>query len=316
MSLLAIDIGGSGSRIRLVGARHADATGPALAVHAGRPDYGSVLESLAAEVPDRQVIEVVAIGAAALLSLGDPAELAQLAGRHWPGARIVVAPDVVAGLIGAWGLEGGAIVAAGTGSIGLATDFDEIWLRSDGWGHLLGDAGSGAWIGARGLEAALRRHDRRAGGSEPLLVAARELLGEPERLPRLARSAPNEATFLASFAPSVVAAAESGDDIATRILHEAGWLLAETATSLLVEGVPHRVALVGGVAAIGDLVTSSFERRVAAARPDAEVVIGNGEVLDGVEALAGHVHAGTITRSRPRYLNLFPAQHANDKEQQ
>lgn len=316
MSLLAIDIGGSGSRIRLTGTETASATGPALAVESGRPDYGGVLDALAGSLPVDQTPGVVAIGAAGLLSLGDPSDVARLAGRHWPEARIVVVPDVVAGLVGAWGLEGGAIVAAGTGTIGLATDFDGLWLRSDGWGHLLGDSGSGAWIGARGLEAALRRRDRRAGGSELLLASAREMHGDPERLPSLVRSAPNEATFLASFAPSVVAAASAGDDVAIRILDAAGWRLAETATSLLVSGIPHRVALVGGIAAIGDPVASSFRRGVTASHPDAEIVVGGGEILDGAEALAGHVVAGRITHSLPQYLTLYPAQHAIEKEQQ
>ena len=316
MSLLAIDIGGSGSRIRLTGAAPASASGPALAVESGRPDYRSVLDALAGSLPGDQTPGVVAIGAAGLLSLGDPAEVAGWAGRLWPAARIVVVPDVVAGLLGAWGLEGGAIVAAGTGAIGLATEFDSLWLRSDGWGHLLGDAGSGAWIGARGFEAALRRRDRRAGGSDLLLASARELHGDPERLPSLVRSAPNEATFLASFAPAVVAAAKAGDEAAIRILDAAGWRLAETATSLLVEGIPHRVALVGGIATIGDPLASSFRRGVAASHPDAEVVVGGGEVIDGVEILAGHILAGRITQARPKYLNLFPAQHAIEKEQQ
>lgn len=31
--------------------------------------------------------------------------------------------------------------------------------RADGWGHLLGDCGSGAWIGRAGLEAAPRAYD-------------------------------------------------------------------------------------------------------------------------------------------------------------
>jgi N-acetylglucosamine kinase-like BadF-type ATPase len=315
MSLVAIDIGGSGSRIRVGGPEPVEATGPALAVRSGRPDYGHVLESLAASIPAGRATEVVAIGATGLLSLADPQEVARAAGALWPTARIVVVPDVVAGLVGAWGLEGGAIVAAGTGAIGLATDARETWLRSDGWGHLLGDAGSGAWIGARGLEAALRRRDRRAGGSEALLTAARDLLGDPEGLPALVRSAPNEATFLASFVPPVVAAATAGDDVAVRILDEAGWRLAETATSLLVDGIPARVALVGGITAIGDPVTSSFRRGVETASPGAEIVIG-GEILDGVEAIAGQVRDGGIPQSRPPYITLFPAQHAIDKEQQ
>ena len=55
-------------------------------------------------------------------------------------------------------------VAAGTGLIAIGTDLTR-WRRADGWGHLLGDCGSGAWIGRAGLEAALRAYDGRPGGS-------------------------------------------------------------------------------------------------------------------------------------------------------
>jgi N-acetylglucosamine kinase-like BadF-type ATPase len=69
---------------------------------------------------------------------------------------------------GALGQSPGGVVAAGTGLIALGTDLDTR-RRADGWGHLLGDCGGGAWIGRAGLEAALRAHDGRAGGSRPLL---------------------------------------------------------------------------------------------------------------------------------------------------
>lgn len=314
MSLLAVDIGGSGSRIRVTGVTPVEVKGPALAVRSGRPDYASVLETLAGSIPADQAPDIVAVGAAGVLSLGDPEEIARLAGRLWRTARIVVVPDVLAGLVGAWGLEGGAIVAAGTGAIGMSTDFRNVWRRSDGWGHLLGDAGSGAWIGARGLDASLRRLDRRAGGSELLLTAARDLLGDPEGLPAMVRSAANEASVLASFAPSVISAAEAGDDIAIQILDQAGWRLAETATSLLADGVPQRVALVGGIAAAGDLVTASFRRGVEAAVPNVELVIGGGEILDGVEAVARHVLSGELAESRPRYVSIYPSAQAIDPQ--
>ncbi|KOG91913.1 ATPase, partial [Streptomyces varsoviensis] len=66
---------------------------------------------------------------------------------------------------GALGQRPGAVVAGGTGMIAIGSDLSREggWRRADGWGHLLGDLGGGAWIGQAGLTAALRAHDGRTG---------------------------------------------------------------------------------------------------------------------------------------------------------
>lgn len=66
--------------------------------------------------------------------------------------------------------------------IALGTDLTS-WRRADGWGHLLGDCGSGAWIGRAGLEAAMRAYDGRSGGSAALLARAEKLFGPAAGLP-------------------------------------------------------------------------------------------------------------------------------------
>lgn len=57
----------------------------------------------------------------------------------------------------------GIIVIAGTGSIAFGLTEDRRRFRAGGWGHLLGDEGSGYDIGIRTLRAAMRSHD----GSAP-----------------------------------------------------------------------------------------------------------------------------------------------------
>ena len=61
-------------------------------------------------------------------------------------------------------------MAAGTGTVCVARR-GERCAKVDGWGALLGDAGSGFAIGRAGLDPALRHADGR-GGSEALLGAA------------------------------------------------------------------------------------------------------------------------------------------------
>lgn len=308
MTLVAIDIGGSGSRALMSEGRDGSARGPALSVSAGQLELGAVIDALADGLPEApEGIAAVAIGTAGLLGLGDPAEIAARVRARWRADRIVVASDAVTGLLGAWGEQGGAIVAAGTGVVGLGTDLRGIWVRSDGWGHLLGDLGGGAWIGARGLDAALRRVDGRRGGSEPLLSAVRERHPDPAELPSAVRAAENEATFLASFAPAVVAAASAGDEVAIGILVAAAGHLAETAVSVLAPGVPERLALIGGLVAIGEPLTAPFVVAVSARRPDLELVVGSGSALEGARQLARQAADGRAV-SHPPFVSVYDAE--------
>lgn len=73
--------------------------------------------------------------------------------------HVVVVPDSVACWQGATGGEPGVIVISGTGSVayGRNQEGNERW--AGGWGYLMGDEGSGYWIGIRALSAATRSHD-------------------------------------------------------------------------------------------------------------------------------------------------------------
>ncbi|WP_443056376.1 BadF/BadG/BcrA/BcrD ATPase family protein [Streptomyces sp. MUM 178J] len=172
------------------------------------------------------------IGAAGTASLGGPLR-ARLPGalRADLGVRsTALAADGVTAYAGALGQRPGAVVAAGTGVIALGTDLSG-WRRADGWGHLLGDAGGGAWIGRAGLEAALRAHDGRRGGSAALLSHAEAAFGPAEELPERLYPRPDRPAVLASFAPRVAACAED-DPVAAGILAEAARHIADTAAAV------------------------------------------------------------------------------------
>ncbi|WP_258036902.1 N-acetylglucosamine kinase, partial [Streptomyces sp. SM14] len=189
-------------------------------------------ESAGGQQPGTARVTAVCVGAAGMATLGSGLRSrlpAALAGRFGP-LRLALAADAVTGYAGALGETPGAVVAAGTGMIALGTDL-ESWRRVDGWGHLLGDCGSGAWIGRAGLEAAMRAHDGRAGGSPSLLAAATELFGPAGELPGTLYPRTDRPAVLASFAPSVAGCAEDGDAVAAAILAEAGRHIAETAAA-------------------------------------------------------------------------------------
>ncbi len=77
-------------------------------------------------------------------------------------AALAIDTDAFATLLGAHDGKPGAIVSAGTGSIGEALLPDGTRRRVGGWGFPWGDEGSGAWLGLRAVRIAHRAFDGRA----------------------------------------------------------------------------------------------------------------------------------------------------------
>ncbi|WP_255947708.1 N-acetylglucosamine kinase [Streptomyces odontomachi] len=216
--VLGVDSGGSGLRVQLAspgGATTAPvAAGTPVRTGPGGIDPAHLMELLVPMAEQllaqagADALRAVAIGAAGMATLGDAlrAELPAMIEKHLGVRRLALAADAVTAYVGALGQRPGAVVAAGTGLIALGTDLG-AWRRADGWGHLLGDCGSGAWIGRAGLEAALRAHDGRPGGSAALLARAEAVFGPAPGLPGALYPRTDRAGVLASFAPEVAAAA-------------------------------------------------------------------------------------------------------------
>jgi len=74
----------------------------------------------------------------------------------------VLETDVVAAHAGAFAGNPGIVVSAGTGSIVFGADEYGEKYYADGWGPILGDEGSGYWIGVETLRAVCRSLDGRA----------------------------------------------------------------------------------------------------------------------------------------------------------
>ena len=110
-----------------------------------------------------------AIGLAGLGRRGAEAALNEIA--H-PFASVVFISDGMAACLGAHGGADGAIVVAGTGSIGVGL-IGGREIRLGGYGFPISDEGSGADIGLQVIRLALRAADQR-GELPPLLE---EVLG-------------------------------------------------------------------------------------------------------------------------------------------
>lgn len=315
--VVGVDSGGSGLRIAL-----------------GRPADGIAVETVTSREPVRtgpggieadhllaQVLPAVeamrgrsgagpvvalAVGAAGMATLGDelravlPGALDQALGVR----RLALAADAVTAYAGALGQRPGAVVAGGTGLIALGTDLT-TWRRADGWGHLLGDCGSGAWIGRAGLEAAMRAFDGRRGGSPALLARAEERFGPAAGLPGALYPRPDRPAVLASFAPDVADCATAGDPVSTGILRQAAVHVAEAAAAVCPAGEASEVALTGGLFKMGDPLLVPLRAELAEQLPHARRTPAAGDPLAGSLALAGWLAMDTLRLpTEPQLLQL------------
>ena len=144
-------------------------------------------------------------------------------------ARLTLASDGYTLLLGAHAGAPGAVVAAGTGSIGEALRSDGAHVVIGGWGYPVGDEGSGAWLGMKAMREAQRALDGRAAVG-PLVRAVLAAAGsDRDALLGWCETAGQYA--YASLAPHVFAAADT-DQAAARLLEEAAHALDAIALAL------------------------------------------------------------------------------------
>ncbi len=133
---------------------------------------------------------------------------------------------VVGDVVGAWatatGARPGVGAIAGTGSNVFGVGADGRAWRAGGWGHQLGDEGSGYWLGLQSIKAALRDRER-SGPETALSDAAVEFFGAAsvEALAAMVYSKPLTKGEIAAFAIETARLAEQGDAVA-RELYERG----------------------------------------------------------------------------------------------
>jgi len=102
--------------------------------------------------------DVVVAGAGGVDTPADAEALRTLIAPHTGAARIVVVHDTRL-VLAAGGCSTGIAVIAGTGSAAWGAAADGREARAGGWGHLLGDEGSGYWLGRELVRRALARLD-------------------------------------------------------------------------------------------------------------------------------------------------------------
>ncbi|GAB2752250.1 BadF/BadG/BcrA/BcrD ATPase family protein [Terrabacter koreensis] len=308
-TVVAVDVGGSGLRLTTYAAERGPVrTAAGARVGAGGIDLPSLVadaralleaEGKATGARQPETPEVVVWSMRGLLFLADRVEVLRTVAAGLGARRTVVVSDAVANLVGATGRIGpGAVVAAGTGAVAFGTDFTGQWRRVDGWGHVLGDAGSAAVLGMEGLRAALRAHDGLPDGSTALLDAATALLGQPETWPRQVMTTPDAPERLAAVAPIVTAAAVD-DPVARDLCARTGSALAQ-ALLRAAEGLAQPVLTATGGLLSATSVASALDEALTRAGATRSPALGG--ALDGALLLARHLLETGSVPEHPAYL--------------
>ncbi|GAA1179482.1 N-acetylglucosamine kinase [Nesterenkonia xinjiangensis] len=301
-SSLALDVGQTTTKARLLHAGHPPERFELPGVQTHRPLLPQLRDIIRAAADSAGLAEAVAgpSRGAATVALGvsgltaadaDAARLLELldgsASTDECIGTLRLAHDSVTGYLGALGAVRGVVVAAGTGVVTLGVGAEEV-ARVDGWGHLMGDAGSACWMGRAALQAVMRAYDGR-GPATALTEVVRSRWPDLEGAYIQLQNDPAAVSVMASFAPAVAEFSEN-DQVARRISAEAAGELAHSALTALRRvgedgaGAAPQVAAIGGVLR-SSVVREEFRRLVRKAVPEAGFPAEAGEGVDGAVTL-------------------------------
>ncbi len=219
----------------------------------------SAAAGIAAAVPT-----AVCLGLAGVDRAEDRELFESWAAVRFGGAPVVIANDaelvLAAGTPDGWGIA----LISGTGSIVFGRNRSGQLARAGGWGHIMGDEGSGYAIGAAALRAILWAFDGR--GPETALAAsvlAHWSLASPTDLVGQVYREHSSTAEIAGLAALVDQAASDGDEVARTILARAGRELAVTVEAVarrldMATGAPLPCALAGGAIVRGRSLRAAF----------------------------------------------------------
>jgi N-acetylglucosamine kinase-like BadF-type ATPase len=228
---------------------------------------GAIISALGTTPPERVAYAVV--GMAGVNDASEAAAHAALE-RVWKqvglDCPVRIVADPVAAFAAGTHLPAGAVLYAGTGSIAAWVEGETVVHRVAGHGWLVGDDGSGFWLGRQAVRAVLAELD---GRGEPTLLRmavlgtladSDDLPSEPHEQMTVLRGAVYEQPpiALSRLAPLVPAAAEAGDRVAQRIVDRAVTLLVDTIDALYVDLKGHVQRDVSGAPVVlaGDLLAT------------------------------------------------------------
>jgi len=296
-SVLGIDAGGTKTVCLLAddhGSVIAEARGVGANLQAaGELQVEKVLHQVMEEaIGDRLIVPTaICLGIAGVDRPDDSAVVRAIMKRIGYKARVLVVNDALVALEAGAPRQPGVVVISGTGSICYGRNAAGEAARSGGWGYVLGDEGSGYWIGRAALRAVLRQADKR-GPSTALTPMLLEHFGveQPQGLIHEVYHTNLKPAAIGALARSVQSAFAVGDDAAIGILRAAANELESGALSVArrlgMVGQPFTFILAGGIFRAVPWLQEELQRRLPVAAPRSDVRLLDVEPAEGAVALA------------------------------
>ena len=207
-------------------------------------------------------------------------------------AKVLVVNDALIALeTGAPGGQPGVVIISGTGSIAYGRNENNQAARAGGWGYMLGDEGSGYWIGRAALRAVLREADRRGPATQltGLLLNYYGVTRAQELIAQVYHGGLRP-TAIASLAQCVQGAFSDGDGVAIGILRSAADQLESSGLSvarrLELVGSEFPFVLSGGIYRAVPWLEEELTRRLPLAAPRSRTLLLNEEPAAGAVRLA------------------------------
>ena len=312
MFVLGIDAGGTKTVCQLADASGrivGESRGPGANLQAaGELDVEKTLHRLMDEVlsgtpagegpgGDTARLGAICVGMAGVDRPADAETVRGIMRRIGQSARVLIVNDALVALEAGAPAEPGVVIIAGTGSIAYGRNARGQAARAGGWGYVLGDEGSGYWIGRHALRAVVREADRR--GPRTLLTPralAHFGVERPQDLIHEIYYGGMRPGAIAALASEVHAAFVDGDAVAAGILEVGVRELVASASSVVsrlqLEREPFRFVLAGGIFRAVPWMRDQLTERLPPVAPQAGITPLEVEPAEGAVRLALSLLAG------------------------
>jgi N-acetylglucosamine kinase-like BadF-type ATPase len=297
MHVLGIDVGSSKTQVFL-----ADSEGTVIARFEGPGANIRVFGELETEKVLRSAIEsvrgadpvplaAICVGIAGADREEDTAAVHRIVRRIGRTNSVLVVNDALIALEAGVGAAPGIVIIAGTGSIAYGRNKEYRAARAGGWGYVLGDEGSGYWIGRLALRSVVRASDGR--GDRTAL--SRHILthfgvSRARELVREIYTRDLGPSQIAALAKYVQAAVEEGDLVARNILQAGARELVAAAGSvasqLSLSEESFTFVLAGGIFRAVPWLTEELFKRLPAVAPASRTALLQDEPALGAVRLA------------------------------
>jgi N-acetylglucosamine kinase-like BadF-type ATPase len=258
MHVLGIDVGGSKTSC-LLARDDGEIVASAREEGANLQGVGELaLEKVLHTVMEKTIADqnirpsAICLGIAGVDRASDEAVVRSIMNRIGYKARILVVNDALIALQAGIGDDPGIVIVSGTGSIAYGRNTEGEAARAGGWGYVLGDEGSGYWIGRLALRAVVRHAD---GRGRPTALTDKLLAHfHAHRAAELIQKIYHDDVgprAIAALARYVEDARREGDAVATAILSRAVDELITAATAVMtrlsLKDTPFSFVLAGGM---------------------------------------------------------------------